>query len=85
MQGTKDATTLNEISRGLGFSLPTLTLEECQGILSNIAVELFAESNPENMTKDQHSKAKPLGLLAMNWLMEVLSIDQEPITRSDAS
>lgn len=52
-------------------------MDECSNILSNIAVELFAESNPENFSKEKREKSKPLGLLAQTWLMEILCIEPD--------
>jgi hypothetical protein len=64
MRGTQPVTHLNEMCKLLNISLPELTRDECQNILSNVVVELFADSNPENFSDDQKSKAKPLGLIA---------------------
>lgn len=65
MKGLQPVSEINNLAKLLGHRLPELTLEESQGILSNIVVEIFAESNPENFSEaDQAKGKKPLGLLA---------------------
>jgi len=63
---------LNEIIRHRGYRIRLLKEEECLGILSNLAVEMFAESNVENM-----DDSKDLGLIAMNLTMYLSSIQRE--------
>lgn len=44
VRDTSRAELLNEVFRELGYQLPTLSLEVCQNILSNIIVECFSDS-----------------------------------------
>lgn len=60
---------MNNLIKLLDFQLPLLTQEECQGVLSNVIVEIFAESNPENCSADDSKNKKPLGLLAQELVM----------------
>ena len=60
IRGSKPASCLNEIARQFDHPVRLLSEDECQGILSNIAVQLFAESNPENK-----KGGKPLGDIAI--------------------
>jgi hypothetical protein len=39
---------INALARHIGHPVRHLSNEECIGILSNLAVELFADSNPQN-------------------------------------
>lgn len=56
---------MNTLTRHLGFTgIRELTEEESEGILSNIAVECFAESNPCNQSEEDKKKGYPLGALA---------------------
>lgn len=73
MRESVPATEMNNLIGQLGFKIPELRLEECRGILSNLAVELFALSNPENTSKEDKAKEKPLGLLAEQYLLYLTS------------
>lgn len=64
------AVSVNEIIGYLGYSIRPLKNEECLGILSSIAVEMFADSNPEN----DKGKGKPLGLLAEELILHFTSL-----------
>lgn len=75
MRGSLPATEINNLIRQLEFRIPILTEEECINILSNVTVEIFAESNPENQSEDDKKKAKPLGLVAFNHLLIMTSDD----------
>jgi len=57
---------LNSIARQLGFQLPVISDTVAVAMISNIAVECFADSNPENKDKN---KGYPLGLLAENLVL----------------
>jgi hypothetical protein len=75
MKELHPASELNNLARQMGFHIRQLSEEECTNILSNIAVECFAESNPENQTKEDKDKAKPLGALAESLLLYLTSDD----------
>nr|URG16602.1 MAG: RNA dependent RNA polymerase [Mitoviridae sp.] len=65
---TNDA--LNGLIREFGYRIRELRLEECESIFSNIAVEMFAESNPVNTKTSK--KGAPLGVLPL-WIVQHLS------------
>lgn len=74
MKELQPVTEINNLAKLLGHQLPELTFEESQGILSNVVVEIFAESNPENFSEDDKKKGKkPLGLLATQLVMFLTS------------
>lgn len=77
MKGIKPVNEINNLIKLLGYQIPELTDEESQGILSNVVVELFAESNPENSDSKKASSQKPLGLLACQLLMIITSPEFE--------
>nr|UJQ92501.1 MAG: putative RNA-dependent RNA polymerase [Mitoviridae sp.] len=75
MRGTMPAgDALNSISRQLGFRLPEINDTVAQAMLSNICVELFANSNPEN---DTSNKGYPLGQLAENLVLFLSGLEDE--------
>jgi len=83
MNGTLSADEgLNSLIRQFGYRIPILTLDECTNILSNIAVEMFADSNPQNVPIAERSKQKPLGALAENVLLWVTSPGFENISNA---
>jgi len=72
MQGTLPASELNSLRRVLGVPCREFTDEECTNILASIAVELFADSNPENDHLNPTKRPrKPLGLLAETWMIRL--------------
>lgn len=69
---------MNNIIKLLGYQVPELSEYEAQSVLSGVVVELFAESNPENVVDDDKGKPKkPLGLLAMQLIMIITSPEFE--------
>lgn len=61
---------LNEIIRHRGYRIRELKQEECLGILANLAVEMFSETNPENM-----DKSKDLGQMAITLTCYLSSLE----------
>jgi hypothetical protein len=83
MNGTLSANEgLNSLIRQFGYRIPELTLEECENVLSNIAVEMFADSNPQNVPISERSRQKPLGLLAENFLLYITSEEFEKVSNA---
>lgn len=79
MRGTITAfILLNEIKRHYNYQIRDLTEEESEGILSSLAVEAFADSNPEN--DHLRKKTKPsigLGDLAINLVCHFTGQEEE--------
>jgi len=68
---------LTEISRKLNLPL-VIAPEEGIGILSNVAVEAFASSNPVNMDNEKDRKGYPLGALAENLVIYITGFMEDP-------
>jgi len=66
---------LNEIISLGGYRIRHLEDEICLGILSNLAVEMFAESNPENM-----DDSKELGQMAITLVCHLTSFLDPPLS-----
>jgi hypothetical protein len=62
-------TSINEVIRSLNFPIRQLVEYEAKSIISNIMVELFAESHPSEMDNDD------LGLLAENLVIHFTGFD----------
>lgn len=76
MRGTETAgKALNTLIRHFGYPIRELTEEESGNILSNVAVEAFAASNPAN----QESKGYPLGKLAEDLLILLTGYEDEAL------
>lgn len=69
------AMALNTIIRCLEFPFPTLSEKTAFGLLSNIVVECFADSNPQNSKSD--TKGFPLGELPMRLVMHFTGFEDE--------
>jgi hypothetical protein len=73
---------IDEIIRNNEFILPRELLSgECENILSSLAVEAFADSNPEN----DHLRSKPrsgvpLGQLAINLVIHYTELDENGLS-----
>lgn len=67
---------INLIVQELKLSLPHISNEVGKNLLSNIAVELFAESNPAN---SQKVKGQSLGDLAINLVIYMTSLEDERV------
>jgi len=76
MRGTIQAdVSVNEIARLFEFDFkPPLSLDEANALLSNMMVESFAESNPEN---DNNKSGRSLGALAEACLLFLTGIGEE--------
>jgi len=55
-----------------GYRIRHLKEEECLGVLSNLAVEMFSESNPENM-----DDSKELGQMAISLVCYLTSFEDD--------
>lgn len=67
---------INLIIQELKLPLPQISDEVGRNLLSNIAVELFAESNPAN---SQKVKGQSLGDLAVNMVIYMTSSEDERV------
>jgi hypothetical protein len=63
---------LNAIISLGGYRIRHLKEEECLGVLSNLAVEMFSDSNPENM-----DDSKELGQMAISLVCYLTSFEDE--------
>lgn len=72
IRGTETADrALNTLIGYFSYSIRPLTLEESLGILSSVAVETFADSNPCN----RNGKGYPLGKLAEDLLIQMTGVE----------
>lgn len=62
----------HSLSRWFGYQFPDDIEIDYSYIFQNIAVELFADSNPENQEK---GKGEPLGLLAERITISLLQLE----------
>lgn len=67
---------ISSICQELRLSLPHISNEVAQNLLANIAVELFAESNPSNSS----NKGQGLGDLAINMMIYLTSIEDDRVS-----
>lgn len=78
MRGTISANEgINSLIRQFGYQIRELSEEECEGILSNIAVEAFADSNPENRSSQKTNA--PVGVFALMIQMNLECLKYEPL------
>jgi hypothetical protein len=66
---------INEIIKFRGYQIRSLNQQECESIIANIMIEMFTESNPENLSKD-----KFLGLLAEELVLHFSKLDRPEFT-----
>jgi hypothetical protein len=73
MRGLSPASVLNDYARMAQIRIPLMRERVCQSILSNVAVEMFAESNPTGKSNDRVS-GLGLGDLATNIVIGLTGI-----------
>jgi len=81
MRGSEQANdALNGIIRRFNYQIRELRQEESISILSNVAIESFAASNPTMMDNDKSRKGYPLGQLAQDLVIYLTSFEDEALS-----